>query len=285
MKTSVVGVVAITVALLCSCSAHKKVPLIQNADTIPAEILAQPIRVEDPILQPGDMLNIEVTSTDPIATAPFNKGRYLDAEGKIQTISRANGSNLMQGNNSVTSTASTEYYLIDKDGNINFPIVGEIHLAGLTKDEAQDEIVNSIYPKYLKIKPTVDVRFMNFRVTVLGAVGSPGIIVSPNERINIFEALAMAGDLDIQADRENILLVRTHPNGTRETHRLDVHDKNMLFSPYLYLQPNDMIYVNYNRSGAQNAWQISQGFTTTLAVVGGLSSVTALVISIINLTK
>ncbi|MDE6309678.1 MAG: polysaccharide biosynthesis/export family protein [Muribaculaceae bacterium] len=260
-------------------------PLIQNADTIPAEILAQPIRVEDPILQPGDMLNIEVTSTDPIATAPFNKGRYLDAEGKIQTISRANGSNLMQGNNSVTSTASTEYYLIDKDGNINFPIVGEIHLAGLTKDEAQDEIVNSIYPKYLKIKPTVDVRFMNFRVTVLGAVGSPGIIVSPNERINIFEALAMAGDLDIQADRENILLVRTHPNGTRETHRLDVHDKNMLFSPYLYLQPNDMIYVNYNRSGAQNAWQISQGFTTTLAVVGGLSSVTALVISIINLTK
>lgn len=284
MKTSVVGVAVMTIAILSSCSAHKKVPLIQNAETIPAEILAQPVKVEDPVLQPGDMLNIEVSSTDPIATAPFNKGRYLDADGKIQTIGSRN-TTLNNNLNGLVNTASTEYYLIDKKGDINFPIVGEIHLAGLTKDEAQQEIINAIYPKYLKIKPTVDIRFMNFRVTVMGAVGSPGIVVAPNERLNVFEALAMAGDLNIQADRENILLVRTNPDGSRETHRLDVHDKNMLFSPYLYLQPNDMIYVNYNRSGAQNAWQISQGFTTTLAVIGGLSSVTALVISIINLTK
>lgn len=284
MKVKIASIALATIALLSSCSAHKKVPLIQYADGIPNEILAQPMPVVDPVLQPGDMLNIEVSSTDPIATAPFNKGRYLDSEGKIQSITRGN-SNLITGNSGVTSTASTEYYLIDKDGNINFPIVGDIHVAGLTKVQAQDMIVNAIYPKYLKIKPTVDVRFMNFRVTILGAVKAPGIIVSPNERLNIFEALAMVGDLDIQADRENLLLVRTNPDGTRETHRLDVHDKNMLFSPYFNLQPNDMIYVNYNRSGAQNAWQISQGFTTTLAVVGGISSVTALVISIINLTK
>ncbi len=117
-------------------------------------------------------------------------------------------------------------------------------MAGITKEEAQDEIVNSFYPKYLKIKPMVDVRFMNFRVTVLGAVGDPGVIVSPNERLTVFEALAMAGDLNIQADRENLLLARTNPDGSRETPRLDVHDKNMLFSPYLYLQPNDISYVN-----------------------------------------
>ncbi len=284
MKISVVGVAVMTIAILSSCSAHKKVPLIQHAETIPAEILATPVKVAEPVLQPGDMLNIEVSSTDPIATAPFNKGRYLDAEGKIQTIGVHNNT-LTQTNNGAINTAATEYYLINKNGDINFPIVGEIHLAGLTKEEAQDEIVNSIYPKYLKIKPMVDVRFMNFRVTVLGAVGDPGVIVSPNERLTVFEALAMAGDLNIQADRENLLLVRTNPDGSRETHRLDVHDKNMLFSPYLYLQPNDMIYVNYNRSGAQNAWQISQGFTTSLAVIGGISSITALVISIINLTK
>ncbi len=284
MKIYAIGVAVAAVAILSGCSAHKKVPLIQYADTIPAEILAQPLPSEDPILRPGDMLNIEVSSTDPIATAPFNKGHYLDAEGHIQSYGHSNN-NLINSNNGITNTASTEYYLVNKEGNIIFPIVGELHVAGLTKDQAQDVIVNAIYPKYLKIKPTVDVRFMNFRVTVLGAVGHPGIIVSPNEQLNIFEALAMVGDLDIQADRENLLLVRTNPDGSREAHRLDVHDKNMLFSPYFNLKPNDMIYVNYNRSGAQNAWQISQGFTTTLAVVGGLSSVTALVISIINLTK
>lgn len=285
MKFNVIGSAIAALALLGSCSAHKKVPLIQYADGIPQEILAQPIPPADPILQPGDLLNIEVTSTDPVAAAPFNKGRYLDSEGRIQSIgSHINSSLTNYGTNGI-STASTEYYLIDKDGNINFPIVGSIHLAGLTKNQAQEVIVNAIYPKYLKIKPMVDVRYMNFRVTMLGAVKSPGIVLAPNERLNIFEALAMAGDLDIRADRENLLLVRTNSDGTREVHRIDVHDKNLLLSPYYNLQPNDIVYVNYNRSGAQDAWQLSQGFTATMAVIGGVSSVTALVISIVNLTK
>lgn len=279
MKINTLGVAIISIGLLSSCSAHKKVPYIQYAETIPAEILATPIPIATPELQAGDLLNIDVTATDPLAAAQFNKGRFIDAEGKVQSI----GHSTAQLNNNLQ--ASTEYYLVDKNGNINFPIIGEIHVAGLTKDQAQVEIANAIYPKYLKIKPVVDIRFMNFRVTVLGAVKNPGVQVSPNERLNIFEALALAGDCDIRADRENILLVRTDPDGSREVHRLNVHDKNMLLSPYYNLEPNDMILVNYNRSGAQDAWQLSQGFTATMAVVGGLSSVTALVISIVNLSK
>lgn len=277
MKPCCIAVMAL--ALLASCSTHKKVPLVADAEYIPAEILAQPVPPADPIIQAGDLLNIDVSASNYQAVAPFNKGRYVNPDGSIE-ISRASVSNSSGGGNE----KSTEYYLVDKDGNINFPVIGSIHVGGLTKTQVQAEIENAIFPKYLKEKPVVDIRFMNFRITVLGAVGSPGIKTSQNERLNIFEAIALAGDLDIRADRENIVLIRTNPNGSREVHKLNVHDKDMLLSPYYNLQPNDLLLVNWNRSGAQNSWSMSQGFSTTLAVVGGLSAVLGFTLSIINLT-
>lgn len=268
----------VAMAMLASCSTHKKVPLVEDAELIPAEILAQPVPPADPVIQAGDLLNIDVSASNYQAVAVFNKGRYVNPDGSIDE----------RRSNSTSSTGggekSTDFYLVDKDGNINFPIIGTIHVGGLTKTQVQAEIENAIYPKYLKEKPVVDIRFMNFRITVLGAVGSPGIKTSQNERLNIFEAIALAGDLNIKADRENIILIRTNPNGTREVHKLDVHDKNMLFSPYYNLQPNDLLLVNWNRSGAQNSWSMSQGFSTTIAVVGGLSAVLGFTLSIINLT-
>lgn len=264
--------------IVASCSTHKKVPLVEGAEFIPAEILAQPVPPADPVIQAGDLLNIDVTASNYEAVAHFNKGRYLNADGSIQRTNIGNGG-------SAGSEKSTDYYLVDKNGDITFPIIGNLHVGGLTKTKVQQLIVDAIYPKYLKEKPVVDIRFMNFRITVLGAVGSPGIKTSQNERLNIFEAIALSGDLNIKADRENIILIRTNPDGTREVHKLNVHDKNMLLSPYYNLQPNDLLLVNWNRSGAQNSWSMSQGFSTTIAVVGGLSAVLGFTLSIINLSK
>lgn len=126
---------------------------------------------------------------------------------------------------------------------------------------------------------------MNFRVTILGQVKSPGVYQSDNERMNILEALAKAGDLDIRGDRENVLLYRTNADGTREVHRLNLHDKSLLLSPYFNLQQNDFIYITPNRSAAASAWQMHQGWTTAISVVSGLASIAALVIGIINLNK
>lgn len=263
--------------IVASCSTHKKVPLVEDAELIPAEILAQPVPPADPIIQAGDLLNIDVTASNYEAVAHFNKGRYVNTDGSIQRTNI--------GGSSGGGEKSTEYYLVDKNGDITFPIIGNLHVGGLTKTQVQQLIVDAIYPKYLKEKPIVDIRFMNFRITVLGAVGSPGIKTSQNERLNIFEALALSGDLNIKADRENIILIRTNPDGTREIHKLNVHDKNMLLSPYYNLQPNDLLLVNWNRSGAQNSWSMSQGFSTTIAVVGGLSAVLGFTLSIINLSK
>ena len=154
----------------------------------------------------------------------------------------------------------------------------------MTKQQICQTIKDAIYPKYIKIVPSVELRLMNFKVTVLGQVNNPGVYTSPNERLNILEALAKAGDLDIKGDRENIMLIRTNIDGSREVHRLNLHDRNLLLSPYFNLQQNDFIYVEPNRSAKAKSWQMHQGWQTAISIVGGISSVSALVVGIINLT-
>lgn len=266
--------------LATGCSAPKKVPYLVDAETIPAEILSQTSTVADPVITAGDLLNIEVTSPNMAAVAPFNKGRYVDADGKINVITRQTNSYTNVG-----LEVSTDYYLVNADGNIDFPIVGKIHVGGLTKAQVADAVTNAIYPRYVTEKPNVDIRLMNFRVSVAGAVKNPGVYQSRNERMTFLEAISMAGDLDIKGDRENILLYRINPDGTREVHRINLQDKNFLLSPYFTLQQNDFIYVQPNKSLRAQAWQMNPGVQSTITVVGGISSLASLVIGILNLTK
>lgn len=263
---------------LASCSAPKKVPYMVDAETIPAEILAQVNPANELTVVPGDLLNIEVSGTDMTAVLPFNKGAYMTPEGTITRTTQT-----MQTGGNVE--ASTNYYLVDKNGDIDFPIVGKLHIGGKSKSQVVEVIQDAISPKFLKERPTVDIRFMNFRVTVTGAVKSPGVVDSENERMNLLEALAKAGDLDIKGQRENIMLIRTNTEGVREIHRLNLNDKNILLSPYFNLQQNDIIYVQPNKSAANGAWQMNPAVGATITIVGGLSSIASLVVGIMNLTK
>lgn len=281
MKNLIKSAVCFATLLLIvtGCSAPGKVAYIPDADKIPQQLLNQTNPATDPVLSAGDLLNIRVYASDMGAVAPFNKGQYLSPEGAL--VNTNSGTNTMGAN----AEASTEFYLVNSDGDIEFPMLGVIHAAGLTKQQLADLIRNDIYPKYIKERPMVEVRLMNFKVTVLGQVKSPGQYISKNERMNVLECIAMAGDLDIRGDRENVLLYRTNADGTREIQRLNLHDSNLLLSPYFNLQQNDLIYVEPNRSAKQNAWQMHQGWTASIAVVGGLTSVAGLVIGIINLSK
>ena len=276
--TRLASAACVCAILLTGCSAPKKVPYLVDAETIPRESLAAVSTVKDPIFVQGDLLNICIYASDPTAVAQFNKGQYLTPEGAISKTS--NNTNTAGTN----TTSLTDYYLVDAEGNIDYPVIGRIHIAGKTEQLAR-EIKDAIYPRYIKIEPTIDIRLMNFRVTILGQVKSPGVYQSDNERMNILEALAKAGDLDIRGDRENVLLYRTNADGTREVHRLNLHDKSLLLSPYFNLQQNDFIYITPNRSAAASAWQMHQGWTTAISVVSGLASIAALVIGIINLNK
>ncbi len=281
MKFLFKGALLLLAVSLTGCGASKKVPYVKEAEVIPAEVLSQLSTINDPVLAPGDLLNIDVTASDMLAVAPFNRGMYVDESGKLSRITTSNTTTTAGGGLEV----STEYYLVNQDGSIIFPGLGPIHAVGLTKQQLADKITNEIYPKFIKERPNVDVRLMNFRVIVTGAVRSPGIYKTTTERMNFFEAIAQAGDLDIKGDRENILLFRTNSDGSREVHKLNIHDRDFLISPYFNLQQNDIIYVVPNSSMAATAWAMNPGVSATLTYIGGISSLASLVIGIVNLTK
>lgn len=274
MKRIVLFSAILSLVLMNSCKVPENLTYLEQADIISAEQLQQSNQRMNPELGPGDLLNIRVYAPNMVSVAQFNKGMTLTPDGKIASYN--------SGNSTSHAEASTDYYLVNSDGYIEFPVLGSLKVTGKTKEQLANEIKNLIYPKYVTTPPTVEIRLMNFKVTVLGAVRSPGVVTSNNERMNILEAIASVGDLDIKGQRENILLYRTNTDGSREVHRLNLNDRNLLLSPYFNLQQNDFIYVEPNQYAKQNSWSMPQAWTVGISVVGGLSSVVGLIFSIIN---
>ena len=193
--------------------------------------VAQQLALEHPIrIQPDDLLSISVQTVDPTASVPFNLGG-LPLTGN----SSANGS-------TATSAAAiaTPSYLVDANGEINLPVLGRIKVAGWSTLQIRDSLTQRLR-KYLN-DPIVNVRMTNFKFTVLGEVGRSGSYTIPNERINILEALGMAGDLTTYGNREKILIIR-EKDGQRSFGYLDMHQRDLFQSPYFYLSQNDMVYV------------------------------------------
>jgi len=182
-----------------------------------------------PKIQINDILTIVVTAADPKVTAPFNP------------VSTMTSSNLSQQ----VDLALRPTYTVDGKGDITLPLLGKVHVAGLTRVEAIEKIRLEL-SQYIK-DPGVNMNFNNFRVSVLGEVARPGSFILPTERATVLEALGMAGDLTIRGVRQNVLLIR-EVNGQKTMHRLDLTQQNTLNSPYYYLAQNDVIYVEPNKA-------------------------------------
>lgn len=183
----------------------------------------------DPFFKTDDILSITVMAIDEVSVKPFNL--------PIQN-SQVNGS-YSQGN------PTPPGYLIDKDGDIDFPVIGKIKLAGLKRTEAI-ELIKEKLKAYVN-NPTVLIRILNYKVTVLGEVKNPGTFTIPNERVTLPEVLGVAGDLLITGQRKNILVIRDVDGKKTET-RVDLTSKSLFSSPVYYLQQNDLVYVEPNRS-------------------------------------
>lgn len=209
-----------------SCSSAKKyTSMTYFADSVKA---SQQIVTKKPDykLQPGDRLNIVVTALNQQAAQEFNQ----------MTVS------------STTSTESTTPsggYLVDDDGNIMFPQIGTVHVAGITTKKLADNLGDSLL-NYLK-EPLVTINILNFKVNILGEVNRPGPIVVPDGKMSVLEAISQSGDLTIYGKRENILLIREQ-NGKREFAKLDLTSNDIFDSPYFYLQQGDIIYVEMNKN-------------------------------------
>lgn len=276
MKLKLFLITSVLCFILVSCGSTKEIPYVIDADKLPENLLKETAKYSDPIVQPGDILQILVTSNNVEAmeaVKPFNKATYWGGEGMSSIVGNA------------TQTASNNegsiyYYLVDDAGNIEFPMLGKVHVDGLKTGEISDLIASKIYPKYVTAKPGVEVRFRNFKVYALGEFNKPGVISSANGKMNILEAVAQAGDLTIFGVRKNVMVIRTNADGSRKVFRLDLTDKNLLLSPGYNLQQNDVIYVQPNKAKARSAWTIAPGWTFAMSVIGTLVSISTLVITL-----
>ena len=173
-------------------------------------------------------------------------------------------------------------YLVDNDGNINYPILGQIHVGGLTKSECEKMIQDKIRPFMSAVEnPIVTVRMTGYQISVIGEVARPGTFTVSREKISVLEALAQAGDLTIYGQRKNVQLIREDSTGQKSIHVFDLTDADIINSPYFYLQQNDVIYVTPNKVKAQNS---SVGSMTTLwfSATSILISLTSLLYNILH---
>jgi polysaccharide export outer membrane protein len=201
-----------------------------------------------------------VSSLSPEANILFNSGLLTTA-----------GNN----NNAAASSRINEGYLVDKEGAINFPVIGKITLARLTKEEATTKMTEEL-KQHVK-NPIVNVRFLNFKVTVIGEVNRPSTFTIPTEKINIMEALGLAGDMTAFGKRENVLIIR-EKDGVRSTTRINMNNKDILNSPYFYLQQNDIVYVE-----PDNRTKIAQTSANNRYIPIVVASITAIAIFLSNI--
>lgn len=248
------------VILLTSCSQRNLTYLsdLQEASTNTIDIT----NTVDPKIQPNDLLDITITSLSAESNVLFNRG-------VIQT----GGASGTAG-----ASANSTGYLVDKSGHITMPVLGKIYLSGLTKEEAANKLT-AVLGKYAR-EPIVNINFLNFKITVIGEVNNPSTFNVPSEKVNIFEALGLAGDMTAYGKRENVLIIREQ-DGKRTTTRVDLTTKEVLNSPYFYLQQNDIIYVEPDNF---KAVQVSPGRSNVqygLSIGLALISVVTLLMSYI----
>jgi len=260
--------------IITSCSSSKKVKYFQDIPdsgqlkTIPAAVYIEPR------IQVDDILSVVILLTDPSASQMINSGNVAIASSTSAGAGSA-GANGM-GSSALAAAASSGIsqmqspsgYLVNRDGNIEVPVLGKIHAVGHTTSELKDTI-QAIAEKYYN-DPTVIVRYANFKINITGEVLKPGVYIMPNEKVSILDALAMAGDLTIFGKRENVLLIRENPDGTKTPYRINLKKSDIMSAPYYYMRQNDVIYVE-PRKAKSDATDAAQAKYVTIA--GALLSI------------
>lgn len=237
---------------LSSCASRKDHIYFQDEPLVDGQINSAPKQL---IYKPDDILTINVSAADPIAATPFN----LAVVSEIDDLVSANGAIRMQT------------YLIDYNGNIEFPVLGTLHLAGMTRIEATAMLKEKI-SEYAK-DPIVNIRLVNFTVTIIGEVSDPGTFTIQDERITLPEALGLANDLTIFGKRKDILLIR-EVDGIKKFAKIDLTSVNAVISPLYYLQQNDVIVVEPNKARIRSS-TFNQNNAVLISAIGTLTTILA----------
>ena len=262
--TSYIILLTSSIIILSSCGSVKNIAYLQNSDSI---FFARSEYLYDARIMPKDVLTITVNTVNPEAAEPFN----LTVPTSFNNQTR-----------STYSQPILQTYLVDNNGRIDYPVLGTLQVGGLSKSECEKMIHDKILP-YLNAaeNPVVTVRMSNYKISVLGEVNRPGMFTVGNEKINILEALAQAGDLTIYGVRDKVKLIREDAKGRKDVITLNLNDANIINSPYYYLQQNDIVYVEPNKVKARNS-TIGQSTTIWLSATSILVSLTSLLYNVLK---
>lgn len=249
-----------------ACHTQDRITYFQDTEQIPDSIWNQQYPMA-PKLQENDECSIIVSSIDQAAVASFNKSTYTQ---------------MTTQSHSVSTIPNIQTYRINEMGDIDFPVLGKLHVKGMTSMELEKYLTERI-SQYVK-DPMVTVNLMSFSVTVLGEVASPGVTYFSGNRATLLQALGQRGDLTIYGNRTNVLLIR-ETDGRRESHRIDLTSADCINSPYYYLKQNDLIYVSPNyakkSSSSYNSMK-QQNLSTVSTIVSVISVITTLVVAIVK---
>ena len=263
MKMKSILLMAVWALVMASCTSYKNVPYLQNPEAVNQFEGVLPLY--DAKIMPKDLLTITVNTSDPEAAAPFN-------------LTVQNSVNVAMNSRNTTTQPALQQYLVNNEGTIDFPVLGRLHVSGLTKNEAEDLIREKLKP-YLKEVPIVTVRMANYKIAVMGEVARPGTFTVSNEKVNVLEALAMAGDLTIWGVRDDVKLIREDAQGKREIIKLNLNDASLVTGPYYYLQQNDILYVSPNKTKAKNS-DIGQSTSLWVSATSILVSIASLLVTV-----
>ena len=263
LKRKCLFVLLIT-ALMSSCISNKQLIVFKTVTAETAEEINKTMKPQpEPRVKINDALIITVSALDPEAVIPYN----------LPTVSYESPSS-----STVPTTSSFQYYTVDEQGYIDFPILGKLYVVGLRQSEVISLIEGKLQGQV--VNPIVTMRFLNARVTVLGEVKRPGTYTLNNGRMTLLEALGVAGDLTQYANRSNVLITREN-NGKVEFARLDLRSEEVFTSPYFYLQQNDVVYVEPNQARSTS----NQSIGLWLSMVGTVASAATVVVSVLSITK
>ncbi|MEX0274315.1 MAG: polysaccharide biosynthesis/export family protein [Flavobacteriaceae bacterium] len=213
----------------------------------------------EPVIQKNDLLSITVSSVNPEAAEVFNISNLSGAEASTDA----------------GKTAQVSGYLVDQEGLIRFPILGEIRAAGKTKKELRLEITHLLLERKLLLEPIVDVRYLNFKISVLGEVKNPSVLTIPSEKISLLEALGLAGDITVYGKKDNVAIIREQ-GGLRKIFRIDLTSDELFNSSLYYLKSNDIVYVQAKKSRMASSSFAAQWIPVVL------SAISLAVITVVN---
>ena len=213
----------------CSPKTYQQIDYLQDID---GEVSLDMKENQGILIQPQDQLTIVVSSRNPELAAPLNKPVASYQAGSEMTGTNAGQQRLLG-------------YTVDNEGNLDFPVLGTIHAAGLNRWQLQEKIKKQIIAAGIVLDPIVTVEFMNFKISVMGEVNSPGTYTVTGDKITLLGALSLARDLTIYGRRDNVTIIR-EKNGKRDIYKVDLRDSDIFDSPAYYLQQNDVVYVYPN---------------------------------------